>query len=118
MKKSIKVLLAVTAACLCVMLGIFIGRNMLPNYYMKTYSSGQANAYQEADGDAQGRININTASAADLTQLPGIGKTTAERIVAYRNLNGSFTSVDDLLNVEGIGYGTLYNIHDFITTGG
>lgn len=118
MKKSVKALLAVTTACLCIMLGIFIGRNMLPNYYMRTYSSGQSDAYQGTDGDTQGKININTASAADLTQLPGIGKTTAERIVAYRTQNGSFTSVDDLLNVEGIGYGTLYNIHDLITAGG
>ena len=51
-------------------------------------------------------------------QLPGLGETTAERIVEYRQQNGSFASVEDLLKVEGIGYGTLYNIHELITTGG
>lgn len=47
-------------------------------------------------------ININTASIKDLTTLPGIGETKASKIIEYRNKNGSFTSVEQLLNVEGI----------------
>ncbi len=48
-------------------------------------------------------ININTASAAELTGLPGVGPAIAARIVEYRQLHGRFSSVDDLSNVKGIG---------------
>ena len=47
-------------------------------------------------------LNINTASAADLLSLPGIGRTLAERIVRHREQAGRFTEVDDLKSVKGI----------------
>ena len=53
-----------------------------------------------ADG---GKVNINTASVEELTQLDKVGSKTAERIVAYRNANGPFKTVDDLKNVKGVG---------------
>lgn len=57
------------------------------------------------------RVNINTASIKKLTTLPGIGPTLAKRIVAYRKAHGPFTSVEELLNVQGIG---AKNLKDFI----
>ncbi len=57
------------------------------------------------------RVNINTASVKKLTTLRGIGPTLAQRIVAYRKANGPFTSVEGLLNVQGIG---VNNLKDFI----
>jgi competence protein ComEA len=55
-----------------------------------------------------GQININTADVPALTkELVGVGKTRAEAIVAYRETNGPFTSVDDLTKVDGIGNRTL-----------
>ena len=48
-------------------------------------------------------VNLNTASAAQLEALPGIGAKTAERIVAYREKNGPFKKIEDLMNVKGIG---------------
>jgi comEA protein len=48
-------------------------------------------------------INLNTATAAQLETLPGIGKATAERILEYRQKNGAFRKVEDLMNVRGIG---------------
>ena len=53
-------------------------------------------------GDA-GKINLNKATAAELSQLKGIGMKYAERIVQYRDKNGPFKNVEDLLNVQGIG---------------
>ena len=52
---------------------------------------------------AGSHINLNTATADELTSLPGIGPAYARRIVAYREENGPFSSVDDLERVKGIG---------------
>ena len=55
-----------------------------------------------------GKINLNTATAADLESLPNIGPTLAQRIIAYRADNGSFASPEDIKKVPGIG-DTIYN---------
>ena len=60
-------------------------------------------------------VNINTADAATLAgSLRGIGQRKAEAIVAYRNENGPFKSVDDLVNVKGIGAKTLEQLRPMI----
>ena len=59
-------------------------------------------------------IVINTADASALCQLPGIGPSTAERIVAFRNEQGSFQSLEDLLQVKGIGRAKFEKIKDLI----
>ena len=65
-----------------------------------------------------GKININTASADTLTMLPGIGEKLSERIVEYRQKNGPFRKVSDLLSIKGIGQALLDSISDYITLGG
>jgi len=58
----------------------------------------------KSNGKASGRVvNINTATVAELTELPGVGSKTAERIVEYRQKNGQFKKAEDLMNVRGIG---------------
>lgn len=76
--------------------------------------SGRSGAVQQSDAPAptpaatdDGRIDINTADAAQLQTLNGVGPVTAQRIIDYRNEHGRFSSVDDLLNVSGIGAKTL-----------
>ena len=61
------------------------------------------------------RININTASVDDLMSLPGIGQSTAEKIVQYRKEKGLFSSIAQLTNVSGIGEKKLADIIDLIT---
>lgn len=60
-------------------------------------------------------ININTASLEELDSLPGIGPTIAQRIIDYRDENGPFQTIEDILNVSGIGPSTFDNIKDLIT---
>lgn len=63
-------------------------------------------------------ININTATAQQLTALPGIGELLAGRIIDYRTANGPYAAPEELLNVEGIGAGKLEAILTLISTGG
>lgn len=62
-------------------------------------------------------ININTATSAQLENLPGIGPVIAQRIVDYRNAYGPYTSPGHLINVSGIGEKRLAAIWDYITIG-
>ena len=61
------------------------------------------------------KININTASATELEALPGVGEVIAQAIVDYRTQNGPFATVEDLLDVSGIGDATFASMKDLIT---
>ena len=64
---------------------------------------------------AAGTVNLNTATVAQLETLPGIGKATAERILEYRQKNGGFKKVEDLMNVRGIGEKSFLKMKPLIT---
>jgi competence protein ComEA len=63
------------------------------------------------------KININTATLAELDQLPRIGPAIAQRIIDYRTTNGPFGRIEDIMNVRGIGPATFDQIKDLITVG-
>lgn len=67
------------------------------------------------DNPAGGKVNLNTASLAELDTLPGIGPALAQRIIDYRTAHGGFRSVDDLRRVEGIGDAKFAQLKDRVT---
>ncbi|MFD1066320.1 helix-hairpin-helix domain-containing protein [Oceanobacillus locisalsi] len=70
------------------------------------------NAEEGQTGD--GKVNINTASSEEMTQLPGIGPAKAEAIIAHREEHGQFQKADDLLEISGIGEKTLETLIEHI----
>ncbi len=72
---------------------------------------------QPAPAASAEKININTANVDELVALPGIGPSYAQRIVEYRDKNGPFKRLEDLLNVRGIGEKTFSRIRDRLTLG-
>lgn len=62
-----------------------------------------------------GKLNLNSASIEQLAELPGIGEKTAGNIYAYRNRVGKIKSLDELLNIKGIGEKKISKLKDFLT---
>ena len=60
-------------------------------------------------------IDINTADSSALETVPGIGKSLSQRILAFRDKNGPFQSVDDLLKVQGIGEKSIQKLRPYLT---
>ncbi len=60
-------------------------------------------------------ININTASREELMTLPGIGDAKADSIISYRNENGRFNSIEDIMKISGIKEGAFEKIKSYIT---
>ena len=68
-----------------------------------------------SDSIAQPRININKASQSELESLPGIGSSIAMKIIEYRESNGKFKSIEEIMNVNGIGESKYNIIKDYIS---
>lgn len=76
---------------------------------------GERVAVGQDEGHSSGLINLNTASESELVALPGVGPVLAARIVAHREANGPFTSVDDLDSVSGVGPAVLAGLREDAT---
>ena len=119
-----KIVLGLTAAFLVETGGYFVSGQLGEAEYQVTVSK-QAPAVSASlpevedgypDSLLEGEvIDLNTASVADLTRLPGIGEKRAQAIVDYRESSGPFQSVEELTEVKGIGEGILARISPYVT---
>ena len=126
MKIKLSIILPViTALFVGLTLGLFLGRNPAGGSVTVSVPARLASAAVPAETQTEPSaqaaslpVNINTADAAELAALPGIGKVLAQRILDYRRVHGDFSAVEQLTNVEGIGEGKLESILELITIGG
>ncbi len=116
-KKAAAVMLAVTAAFICITVGYVIGSNNVNHYAFpeNTFTAPIAASTQQQE---LGEYDINTATPEQLQNLPNIGPVLAQRIIDYRNEHGPFASIEDICKVSGIGQKRFENLKDYITVGG
>ena len=131
MKKStISILLVLTLMFTAFICGMYVGRNS-PYAQLQLQSSAAESPSPETSSNTPSDsqqiptssvsvfpININTATAETLQLLPDIGPARAQAIIEYRAQIGQFKSLDDLLQVKGIGDKILEKISPYITLGG
>ena len=86
-----------------------------PHVYVPVIGHQHEDNNEEKKGN--GKVDINTADVSELSQLPGIGEKTAEKILQYRETNGSFKKKEDIMKVSGIGESKYEKIKDLIFAG-
>ena len=127
-KPHISLLLVITIVFAAFTLGFFLGKNgtreeitvSVPRE-LTVVPTAAPKPVTEPTEETQGivfPISINAAGKEEFMALPGIGEVLAQRILDYRQDHGSFSSPEELLNVEGIGKQRLEEILDLITIGG
>ena len=104
MKKQGWILIAITGAFFCLLLGVFLGRSSNKTYIkLQDTQSIQTQPTVTKKPETLGKIDINTATVDQLQLLPGIGESLSQRIIDYRKEHGDFTNIEELMNVSGIG---------------
>lgn len=105
-----------------VMLGIFLMQTRTAGTISVQHAepeeaieSTQTVAEELADAATDDRLDLNTATAAELQELPGIGEVIAQRIIDYRDLCGHFLDPEQLMEVDGIGEAKYEKIRDLVT---
>ena len=114
--KSEKCLLGLTALFLCLLLVLFV-RDRRAAEGTVTVETDRT-VPQEALLPDLSPLDINTATSQELMRLPGIGEVLSRAIVDYREKNGAFSCIEDIMNVSGIGEGRFSAIEEYICVRG
>lgn len=119
MKKHKWILMGITCVFLCLLIGVFVGRNLTGAYVpVNAIVNPETEPDAENTPTMDGRIDLNTATIQQLRLLPGVGETTAQKILAYREEVGGFTALEELMNVSGIGEKKFADMLPYIKIGG
>ena len=110
-KQELSLFLLIFAVFLCFCTGLFLGRNLNTVTPAPRFPQMQSHSLPVP-------VDLNLADQDQLASLPGIGPTLAKRILSYRDTHGSFTSMTELLNIDGIGEQRLDALLPYITAGG
>ena len=101
------------------LVGVNLAREVIDGEQILVPAEGEQSEQPGPSGtaapDAGGQVNLNSADAAALETLPRIGPALAARIIEWRDANGGFRSVDDLMNVSGIGPKVFAELRDLVT---
>lgn len=113
--------IALTASFLLFAAGFCVGSQQTSgDFRLITAASAETSVITESSQAAHANtpVDLNTATVEELTTLPGIGEVIAQRIVTYRQTHGPFTSLEELMQVEGIGEKRIEGIRNYVTLGG
>lgn len=116
--KTEQIVSVIAAVFVIFFLGFYVGRNSsaAPNVeYGRSWNQNALNALEKETEQPDDRKDINTATAADIEAIPGIGAAIAEKILQYREETGGLTSIEELRSVPGIGEKTLEKIKTYFT---
>ena len=127
-KPNVHILVAITLVFAAFTAGLYLGRShgaapvtVSVSPAMQTLPPETTEAREDPARETEGvtfPIHINQAGKEEFMALPGIGEVLAQRIVDYREENGPFSTVEGLMNVEGIGKKRMEEMLDLITIGG
>lgn len=105
----------ILCGCACALLAVTAAAVFMrePGYVAQRPQSGMVSSPSKTTTHGK-RININTADEEEWMQLPGIGKTVAQAIIAYREQHGRFQYIEQLMLVDGIGEKRFAQIRDYL----
>lgn len=97
-----------------ILVAMLLVTGVAPGWAASPPSPGRSSSAKPAPAEP---VDVNTATTADLETVPGIGQALAQRIVEFREKNGPFDQVDDLIKVRGIGEKSILRLKPYLTVG-
>ena len=115
LKKKAKICIGIILFLAISAAGVLVEHFEKDAFVVETVVTDDVPSYvSESESEIDGKININSADIEQLVVLKGIGEATAKKIIAYREENGPFVTIEEIMKVPGIGENKFEDIKDFI----